>query len=749
MLNPFARSKNDLPSMNRHSITAWAHDIIDELQRIGTLNPGNEKAADDLLRVYQNMLQFYSWLSTRPRVQITHARRPVEQPWTPNDIFASAHKVWTDLEWELRLEKDGAFIDQMIDHLGWFWNIKNNLVNQARHTRGLSVLPNMETIAEAANYARISSIDRVNTMRIPEARIIPLGNRFPRPMAPASRDNPRNLEALLTGPSTRLGNSGDNIMHSSRKYSSGIPSILQPNAGHLQLPRYSQSVQEQPHSALPVTLSVKGKQSDSLHPGVQYQPPTARDKPSRNIFNMAGDKYNDGIEYSETSQVPVEFILPAPQIRDDRYPNRAQGFGGGPKRPVTSIPALEPVFSGRDNHGQDLPTSHEEQLTLSHSGTTCTKTGNRFSDIKNSVSGQDKAVIVILDTPSPESTNSRIESLTSRDFACHPNSPVLSPGAEFEVARPSSAIIPPVHSKDITRHFSFPVSPGTPINSPINQREVKSAEAKKIRMEPLDRRSAKLGHSSTGEKKQKRATNTDGKKVSARENDLNTSKRNMTVSANDNQGDMKINNVAKDKETRFISVNAKQDDKTNHLQKVNTKRTEPSNEAYITVSNSHNKRLKINNNPTTSSVHASPYTSFLRQYRPSNPNSPTSLGVIPQSAEDKVVGTKVVGGGQIGEKIGSEKSVGEKALDESKTGSKPVNQNSTNENSVSTKSIIEKIFNGDSTGDKPMVEAPILEDVISTETSGNEHVSDNPANNKLLPAKNNKSKSLYRPFSMR
>lgn len=139
MFNPFARSKNDLPSMNRHSITAWAHDIIDELQRIGTLNSGDEKAADDIFRVYQNILQFYSWVCTRPRVHVTHAQRPIQQPWAQNDIFASAHKVWSDLEWELRLEKDGAFVDQMIEHLGWFWNVKNNLVNQARHTRGKCV----------------------------------------------------------------------------------------------------------------------------------------------------------------------------------------------------------------------------------------------------------------------------------------------------------------------------------------------------------------------------------------------------------------------------------------------------------------------------------------------------------------------------------------------------------------------------------------------------------------------------------
>ncbi|TGO47283.1 hypothetical protein BCON_0285g00070 [Botryotinia convoluta] len=710
MLNPFARSKNDLPSMNRHSITAWAHDIIDELQRIGTLNPGNEKAADDLFRVYQNILQFYSWVSTRPRVHVTHAQRPIQPPWTPNDIFTSAHKVWNDLEWELRLEEDGAFIDQLVDHLGWFWNIKNNLVNQARHTRGLSALPSMETMAEAANYARISSIDRANIMQIPEARAIKLGNHFPRPMAPASRDNPRNVESFPAGYSTRRGNSSDNIIHPSRTYSSGIPTILQPKTGHLQLPKYSQSVQEQPQSAMPVTLSVKGKQSPSLHPGIQYQPPTARDKPSRNIFNMAGNKYNDGIEYSQTSEVPVGFILPAPQILDDRYPNRAQGFGGGSKRPMTSIPALEPVFSGRDNHGQDLPTSHEGQLAQSHSGTTCTKTGNRCSDTSNSVSAEDKDVIVILDTPSPESTNTRIESLRSRDYDRHLSSPILSPGDEYKVERPSSARISPVYRKDTTRHFSFPVNPGTSINSPSNQREVKSAEANKVASESLDRRSAKQGRNSTGGKKQKRATNTGGKKVSATENDLNIPKRNISVPTNDNQRDMKINNIAKYKETR----------------------------------------PKIKNNPITSlSVYASPYTNFLKQYRPSNLNSPTSLGVIQKSAEDKVVENKVVGGGHIGEKIGSEKCVGEKALDESKTASKPIDHKSTNKDPVSAKSIIEKTVSEDSAGDKLMAEAPIMEDAISVEASGNKLASDKPANNKPLPAKTNKSKSLYRPFSMR
>ncbi|TGO20607.1 hypothetical protein BPAE_0281g00070 [Botrytis paeoniae] len=735
MLNPFARSKNDIPSMNRHSITAWAHDIIDELQRIGILNSGNEKAADDLFRVYQNIVQFYSWVSTRPRVHANHAQRPIQPPWTPNDIFTSAHKVWTDLEWELRLEKDGAFIDQIIDHLGWFWNIKNNLVNQARHTRGLSVLPSMETIAEVANYARISNIDRADVMQVPAARTIPSGSYFPRPMAPASRDNPRNVEAFPAGYSTRRGNSSDNTMHPSRTHSSGIPSILQPKTGHLQLPKYSQSVQEQPHFSMPVTLSVKDKQSPSLHPGVQYQPPTARDKPSRNIANMAGNRYNNGIEYSQTSQVPVGFILPAPQIRDDRYPNRAQGFGGRSKRSMTSIPALEPVFSGRDNHGQDLPTSHDGKLAQSHSGTTRTKTGNRFSDTRNSVSAQDTDVIVILDTPSPESTSTPIESLRLRDHSRYPSSPVMSPEDEYEVENSSSARIPSVHSLDTTRHSNFPVNPGAPINSPNNQREVKSAEANKTRSESFDRQSAKQSFDITRVKKQKKVTHTSVKKPSTRENDLNTPRGNIPAFTNGNQCNTKVNDIEKHKETRSGSVNVKQDDKANHFQKANAKRPEPISEAHNTIPDSHNKRLKINNNPTTSlSDYTSPYTNFLKQYRTSNLNSPTSLGIIQKSAEDKVVENKAVGDGHISDITSGEKSVGEKALDESIIASKPIDQRSINE---------------DSAGDKLMAEAPVVEDTISEDTSRDKLASDKPANNKPIPAKANKSRLLYRPFSMR
>ncbi|KAF7917396.1 uncharacterized protein EAE98_010159 [Botrytis deweyae] len=750
MLNPFARSKNDLPSMNRRRITAWAHDIIDELQRMGILNPGNEKAADDLFRVYQNILQFYSWVSTRPRVHATHSPRPIQPPWTPNDIFASAHKVWTDLEWELRLEKDGAFIDQMIDHLGWFWNIKNNLVNQARYTRGLSVLPNMETMAEAANYARISSIDSANITQVSEERSIPLGSYFPRPMAPASSDNARNVEAFPAGYSTRRGNSGDNIMHPSRTHSSGTPSILQPKTGHLQLPRYSQSIQEQPHSAMPVTLSVKGKQSPSLHPGVQYQPPTARDKPSRNISNMAGGKYNDGIEYSQASQVPVGFILPAPQSRDDRYPNRAQGFGGGSKGPMTNIPALKPVFSGRNSHGQDLPTSHDGQSAQFHSGETRTKTGSRSSDTRISLSAPNNDVIVISDTPSPESTSTPVKSLKSRDSDRHRSSLVLSPEENYEVEHSSSEIIPSVHIRDTTRHFSFPVNPRKSINSPSNQRKVRATKANKTRSGSFDRRSAEQGLGSAGEKTRNRVTDTGSKKPNATENNLSTPKGKTSVSSNHNQRNTKVNDIGKAKETMSIPINVEQDDKANHFQKVNSKRPEPISEAYNTIPESHNKKPKISNNPTTSpSDYASPYTNFLKQYRPSNLKNPTSPGVIQKAAEDKVVKNKVVGGGHIGEKVGSEKSVGEKALEESKTGSKPIDHKSTNEIKVSAKPIIEKTASEDSAGDKLMAEAPIMEDAISVETSRNELASDKPASDMPLPAKNIKSKSLYRPFSMR
>ncbi|KAF7956472.1 hypothetical protein EAE96_003813 [Botrytis aclada] len=750
MVNPFARSRNDLPSMNRHSITAWAHDIIDELERIGTLNPGNEKAADDLFRVYQNILQFYSWVSTRPRIHVTHAQRPIQSPWTSNNIFASAHQVWNDLEWELRLEKDGAFIDQMLDHLGWFWNIKNNLVNQARHARGLSVVPSMETMAEAADYARIGSIDRAEIMQIPVAKTVPSGSHFSYPMAPASRGNPRNVDNFPAGYSTRRGNSSDNTVHPNRTYSSGIPSILQPKTGHLQLPKYSQSVQEQPHAAIPATLSAKGKQSPNLHPGVHYQPPTARDKPSGNVVDMASGKYNDGVEYSQTSQVPVGFILPAPQIRDDRYPNRAQGFGGGSKRPMTGMPAVERGFNVRDNHGQYLSTSNYGRLAQSYSSIARAKTGHRSFDTRSSVSTPKSDVIVILDTPSPESTTTPMESLNPRDHDHHLSLPVMSPEDDHEVERSSSAIIPPVQSRDTTRHFSFPVNPGTPINSQSTERGVKSAEPNKIRRGSLDPQSAKKGCDSTGGEKQKRATNTCGKKVNATKNDLNTPKRNISVRTNDNEGDAKINNIAKDKETSFSSFNVKQDDKTDHFQKVNAKRPKPINEADITVSENHNKRTKINNIPTTlSSNYASPYRNFLKQYQSNNRNSSTSFGAIQTPAEDKVVKNKAVRGRHIGENIGSEKSVGEKALDGSIITGKLIDQMSTSEEPVIAKSINEKTVSEDSAGEKLKAEAPIIEDTIGEETSRYKLTSDKSIENRPLSAKTNKSKSLYRPFSMR
>ncbi|TGO83885.1 hypothetical protein BPOR_0579g00040 [Botrytis porri] len=747
MLNPFARSKNDLPSMNRHSITSWAHDIIDELQRIGILNPGNEKAADDLFRVYQNVVQFYSWVSTRPRVHANHTQRPILQPWTPNDIFTSAHKVWTDLEWELRLEKDGTFIDQMIDHLGWFWNIKNNLVNQARYTRGLPVLPGMETMAEAANYARIGNIDRANIMQIPETRTMPLGSHFPRPIAPTSRNIPRIIEPFPAGYNTRRGNSSNNIMQPSRTYSSGIPSILQPKTGHLQLPKYSQSVQEQPHSSMPVTLSVKGKQLPSLHPGVQYQPPTARDKPSRNICYMASDKYNDGIEYSQASQVPMGFILPAPQSRDDRYPNRAQGFGGGSKFPIARIPAVEPALSGRDNHGQNLATSHE--LAQSYSGIARTKTKNHSSDTRNFVSTTENDIILILDMPSPESITTPVESLRSRDQGRHLSSPVMSPEEEIQIERSSSARIPFVHSRDTFVHSSFPVT-WAPINSPNNQREEYFAEASKVRSEASHRSSAKQERDITGGKNQKRATNTSNEKANVKENNLSIPNRNKSTSTNGNQRNKKVNNIGRDKETRFSSVNLKQDENANRFQKFNAKRSEPISDAHNNIPNSQNKKPKISNKPATSSTdHASPYTNFLKQYRASNLNSSTGLGVIQKSVEGEMVGNKAVGDAQIGDITGGEKSAGEKALDESFIASKPIDQYSINEEPVSAKSIFEKTISEDYSGDKPTADAPIVEDTVSEDASGDTLALDKPVNDKPLPAKVNKSRSLYRPFSIR
>ncbi|KAM0147751.1 hypothetical protein ACHAQE_010139 [Botrytis cinerea] len=743
MFNPFARSKNDLPSMNRHGITAWAHDIIDELQRIGTLNSGDEKAADDIFRVYQKILQFYSWVCTRPRIHVTHAQRPIQQPWAQNDIFASAHKVWSDLEWELRLEKDGAFVDQMIEHLGCFWNVKNNLVNQARHTRGLPVLSSMQTMAEAANYARISSIDRANIIQTPVSRTIASGFHFHRPVAPASRDNPRNVtEAFPAGQNTRRGSSSDDNLRPSQTYSSEIPSIRQPKTGHLQLPKYSQSVQEPPNSAMPVALSVKGKHSPHLHPGACYQPPTARDKSSRNVVNMSGDKYNDGVEYSQISQVPVGLILPAPPTRNDRYPNRAQGFGDGSKRLTTSIPSVKPAFSGREKHGRDLPSSHDGQLAQSHSDITRTTAGNYSSDIRHPVNTLSNDVIVILDTPSPESTTTPIERLRPRDYRSHPSSLAISSEDKHEVERPFSVERPPVHSRDITRHSIYPINPA----GPCNQRLVESAEVDKMRSESSDRRSTKQGSDGTGEKKQKRVTEVSDKKANATESDLSTPKEKKSTPINGDQRNMKVDCIGKDEKSLTSSVNLIQNYRMNDFQKANTKRPEPIN----TISANQIKKARISENSATSSPgYTSPYTNFLKQYQPSNLNSPKGSGIITNFAGDKGEENKAVGGGYIGEKTGNEKSVGEKTLEESTIGSMHMSQKSINEELVSEKFINEKVVNEDSTGDEITVEAPAMEDAMSKKTSRNKVASEKSLRNKPLSAKGKKSKSLYRPFSMR
>lgn len=465
---------------------------------------------------------------------------------------------------------------------------------------------------------------------------------------------------------------------------------------------------------------------------------------------MASGKYNDGVEYPQISQVPVGFILPAPQIRDDTYPNRAQGFGVGSKRPMTGMPAVEPVLNVRDNHGQYLSTSNYGRLAQSYSRIACTKTGNRSSDTRNSVGILQSDVIVISDTPSPDSTTTPMENLNPRDHGHHLSLPVMSPEDEYEVERSSSAMIPPVHSRDAARHYNFLVDSGTPIDIHSTERGVKSAEPNKIRREFLDPQSGKKGCNSTGGKKQKRATNIYGKKVSATGNDLNIPKRTISIRTNDNEGDVKIKSIEKYKETSFSSFNVKQDDKTDHFQKVNAKRPEPVNEADITVSESHNKRTKINNIPTTPpSNYASPYRNFLKQYRSSNRNSSTNFGVIQTPAEDKVVEKRAVCGGHIGENIGSEKSVGEKALDGSIITGKLIDQMSTNEEPVSAKSVIEETVSEDSAGGKLIAKAPIIEDTIGEETSRNKLASDKPTENRPLPAKTNNSKSLYRPFSMR
>lgn len=136
MNNPFARPKEYLPSMTRHDITTWAHDIVDELRFLGALDAGNELFGTAIFNAYRNLEEFYIWVIRRPREATTQVPRPLQSIMTPRGIFARTQKLWDDLEVELQSEKPDFLIEQMIDHLRWLWNIKANLTNKIRREDG-------------------------------------------------------------------------------------------------------------------------------------------------------------------------------------------------------------------------------------------------------------------------------------------------------------------------------------------------------------------------------------------------------------------------------------------------------------------------------------------------------------------------------------------------------------------------------------------------------------------------------------
>ncbi|KAI9648331.1 hypothetical protein NHQ30_002964 [Ciborinia camelliae] len=501
MSNPFARPTEYLPSMTRHGITSWAHDIINELRRLGALDQGNEAASNDLFGVYRNLAQFYTWVSGRPRAFPGHIHRPLESIIRPNQIFAFAHKLWDDLEWELRLEREGAYIEQMIEHLGWFWNIKSNLYNKIRRGQGLSITSNMDTLAEAAKYAEPRNTGPRNIIQPPTA--IPLSLR---PVSPASRDNPRRA---FWNPGSRKGReqASHNTIQSGQANSARISSMQSPKTGHLQVPQLSRSIREQPQASMQRALSAYSAQAPKSSPGTLHQLPVSRDETSRNIIGRVHNGNDNGMEYSSISRLPIGSILPTPQTRVNRYSNGTRGFSDGSKLPMISIPDIKPALDNDNDHAsRNNSRSYHRDYKDSDGGMESIKSENSSSN-----SNSNKNVVMITDSPPLQSTDTPIYNRKSQDRSNNLSSPSLSfENLEFPRRLPS-ANIPQMHTDhiDLLRQATSSSNSWTPINDRKNYREMKSTEPGETE-KSLDRRSGEQDNNDMEETNVKRPNSSSG-----------------------------------------------------------------------------------------------------------------------------------------------------------------------------------------------------------------------------------------------
>ncbi|KAF7876757.1 hypothetical protein EAF04_001840 [Stromatinia cepivora] len=639
MSNPFARPKEYLPSMNRQGITVWAHDVINELVRLGALDPGNEDASNDLFGVYKNLEQFYKWVCSRPRIGPHHAPRPLQSITRPFGIFALAHELWDDLEWELRPEKEGAFIEQMIDHLGWFWNIKANLSNKIRRNQGLSVISKMDTLAEVASYAlRSSNISRGNIIKCPMARPVSSVNHLMSPAAPASRNNPRNVGAWSPESRTRQEKPSENTMRSDQASSFAIPT-QKTDTGHLQLPQYSQFVQGQPQASMRRSPSSYNTQPPKPRSIIQCQPPNFPNETPRNLVDLVDDDDYSSVKYTSISRVPMGSILPTPQIRGDKHSKRAQGFAGGSMHPVMNMSGVKPaVDSGSDHALRNASRTSSRDLKYCHGGRESNQPRNSPYDsgFEESVEGSNTNMIIIVDSPSPELENMAMKIPDSQGHKNHPTSAVVSSEDSGALERPSSRNILPTQTKtkSLSGLSSFQANLWAPVNSLNNNREVKASESAKVKGQPSDRRADEQESRNTGGTKWKRPNSTSINKGIITDNNMEMegTKAKNSTSTNGTRRDIKGNNINNTGEATMkkpVSIPSTHNNITENSMGEIKGRRPTSDGNQEDSSDNPNKKVKTSTNSTAqSSEYFSPYMSLLNQEQPSTPAKSTTLATV-------------------------------------------------------------------------------------------------------------------------
>ncbi|ESZ95678.1 hypothetical protein SBOR_3934 [Sclerotinia borealis F-4128] len=583
MSNPFARPSEYFSSMTRHGITIWAHDILNELQRLRALDPSNKEALSNLLEVHKNLQEFYTWVSLRPKNASDQVSRPLQSVIRAEGIFAISHRLWDNLERELQPEEDNAFIEQMIQHLGWVWNIKTNLDNEIRHSQGLPLTSTMDTLAEVAKYAEYRNTDRGITIQNPTAIPLSSGGHSLRAVAPATKENPRNIGGQFSESRKEQTQTNANIILPQAP-SLSISSVRNPKSDHLKSLRDSKSIQEQSQPSMrPAFFSLT--QSPQISASVQHQLSVFCDETSRKLINLVDDDNNNAVENSSTFRVPVSSLVSTPQIRDNRLTNGSRGFAGGFKHPISREAGFKPTFDNGNGHISRNTSQPQHRGYDNSDGAMETikptdTPSNSDTKKKTIIGSSNKNAIMISDSPSPELIIMSNYNPRSEKYSETPVPPSMSSISSEDFEFSPSADISRTHSSDTDRLRQSTPSPPpppsnswTPINGLKNQQKAISREPSQVRGRSLTRRSL---------------TRRSGER------------------------------------------------EDNNMEEIKTKRPTPTSGNQDNITDNPNQETKLSMNPITPfSDNVPPILTLTKQERPSIPDKATTLLPVHGSADNK------------------------------------------------------------------------------------------------------------------